>query len=51
VAISGFACAAVLLVAITNWPWIALLFPAWMLLVSLSILIAEFRRSAQHHAA
>jgi hypothetical protein len=51
VAISGFACAAVLLLAITNWPWIALLFPAWMLLVSLNILFAEFRRSAQHHAA
>jgi hypothetical protein len=45
VPLSGFACAAVLLLAITNWPWIALLFPCWMLLVSLNILIAEYRRS------
>lgn len=44
VAILGFVCAAVLLLAITNWPWIALLFPVWMLVVSLCILAAEFRR-------
>jgi hypothetical protein len=43
VAISGYACAAVLLLAITNWPWIALLFPAWMLMISATILIGEFR--------
>jgi hypothetical protein len=42
VAFSGFACAAVLLLAITNWPWIALLFPLWMLLISTRILLAEF---------
>ena len=39
----GYVCAAVLLLTITNWPWIALLFPMWMLVVSLSILVAEFR--------
>ena len=44
VAITGFGCAAVLLLAITNWPWIALLFPFWMLLISTRILLAEFRR-------
>src|SRR4051794_36940279 len=43
VALSGYACAAVLLFVITNWPWIALLFPIWMLVVSVCILIAEFR--------
>lgn len=43
VAFSGFSCAVVLLLAITNWPWIALLFPLWMLVVSARILVAEFR--------
>ena len=42
VAFFGFVCAAVLLVAITSWPWIALLFPAWMLVISTRILLAEF---------
>jgi hypothetical protein len=32
----------VLLLVITNWPWIALLFPLWILIVSGCILIAEF---------
>jgi hypothetical protein len=44
VAVSGFACAAVLLLVITSWPWIALLFPTWMLLISGNILVAEYRR-------
>ena len=34
VALCGYPCAVVLLLAITNWPWIALLFPVWMLLIS-----------------
>jgi hypothetical protein len=42
VAIAGYGCAVVLLLAITNWPWIALLFPAWMLVVSSCILLSEF---------
>ena len=42
VAFAGYACALVLLLAITNWPWIALLFPLWMLVLSTSILVAEF---------
>ena len=38
----GYACAVVLLLTITSWPWIALLFPFWMLLLSGRILMAEF---------
>jgi hypothetical protein len=49
VALCGYPCAVVLLVAITNWPWIALLFPLWMLLVSGTILFAEFRRADVLH--
>jgi hypothetical protein len=44
VAFSGFACGLVLLLAITNWPWIALLFPLWILQVSACILGAGFSR-------
>jgi hypothetical protein len=52
VAISGFACAAVLLLVITNWPWIALLFPAWMLLISATVLVSEYGpRAARRDAA
>jgi len=47
ISFSGYACAAVLLLAITNWPWIALLFPVWMLVLSGRILLAEFGRSSQ----
>jgi hypothetical protein len=39
----GFTCAVALLIVITSWPWIALLFPLWMLIVSIRILFAEFR--------
>ena len=38
----GFVFAAVLLLVITSWPWIALVFPLWMLLISTCILMAEF---------
>jgi len=44
IALSGYACAVVLLLTITNWPWIALLFPLWMLVLSARILMAEFSR-------
>lgn len=40
----GFACAAVLLLIITSWQWIALLFPLWILIVSVCILLADLRR-------
>jgi hypothetical protein len=41
VALSGFACGLVLLVAITSWLWIQLIFPLWVLLVSLRVLAAD----------
>jgi hypothetical protein len=43
VAFLGFACAVVLLLIITNWPWIVLLFPLWILVVSTSILLSDLR--------
>src|SRR5262249_13050215 len=43
VALVGYVCAVVLLLIITDWEWIALLFPLWILLVSACILAAEFR--------
>jgi hypothetical protein len=42
-AFSGYACALVLLLVIANWRWIALVFPTWMLLISVQFLLAEFR--------
>ena len=44
VAWAGFACALVLLLVITDWAWIGLLFPLWVLLVSTVVLTGEFRR-------
>jgi hypothetical protein len=46
VAFSGYACAIVLLLVITNWPWIALVFPLWMLVLSSCILLRQFRPMA-----
>jgi hypothetical protein len=40
----GFAIALVLLLVITNFAWIALLFPAWVLMVSVYILVTDFRQ-------
>jgi hypothetical protein len=37
VALVGYACAIVLLLVITNWTWIGLLFPFWVLLVSTAV--------------
>jgi hypothetical protein len=51
VAFSGYTCALVLLLVMTNWPWIALMFPVWMLVVSAYILISEFRTSVMKAAA
>jgi hypothetical protein len=42
-AFSGYACAAILLVVIANWKWITMVFPVWMLLVSMNILLADVR--------
>jgi hypothetical protein len=44
VALVGYACALVLLLVITNWAWIGLLFPLWVLLVSIVVLTMEFHR-------
>jgi len=44
VAFVGYACGLVLLLVITDWEWIALLFPLWVLLVSIVTLTAEFGR-------
>ena len=45
IAWSGFAGGAVLLAVISNWLWIALLFPLWILLVGAQILVADRGRS------
>jgi hypothetical protein len=47
VALVGFACALVLLLVVTNWPWIGLLFPLWVLLVSAVVLATEYRRQRE----
>ena len=51
VAFLGYACAALLLVVIANWKWIALVFPLWMLLVSMQMSFAEFRSGDAGEAA
>jgi hypothetical protein len=43
IAIVGYACALVLLLVIANWRGITFVFPLWILLVSIYILLAEFR--------
>jgi hypothetical protein len=50
VALVGYACGLVLLLVITSWAWIGLLFPLWVLLVSAVILMAEFRRRPEDPA-
>jgi len=44
-AFSGFAAGLLLLMVISNWTWIALLFPVWILAVSVHTLLAEFSRT------
>ena len=44
--LSGLACALVLLIAIGISPWVELLFPVWILALSLDILVADFRASS-----
>jgi hypothetical protein len=50
VALVGYVCALVLLLVITNWAWIGLLFPLWVLLVSVVVLAMEFHRRSKHSA-
>ncbi len=46
-ALIGYALALALLLTITDFAWIALVFPSWVLLLSAHILIADFRRVNQ----
>ena len=41
IAYSGFACGLILLLVISNWLWIAVLFPLWTILVSVYILAVQ----------
>jgi hypothetical protein len=41
IAFSGFACGLTLLLVISNWMWIAMLFPLWTILVSAHILAVQ----------
>ena len=43
IAIIGYVCALVLLLVIANWKWITFVFPLWMLLVSIYILLADYQ--------
>jgi len=40
----GYALAAMLLLSITYWEWMALIFPLWVLLLSVQILIKNYKR-------
>jgi hypothetical protein len=41
---SGYAISIVLLLAVGSVPWVELLFPAWVLVLSVHVLVASFRR-------
>src|SRR5271165_770839 len=47
VSLVGFALGLVLLLVITNFAWIALVFPFWVLLVSTYILVADFQHGGR----
>lgn len=47
----GFACALAMLLSITDFAWIFLLLPIWVLLLSTLILVADFRRGRQPGSA
>jgi hypothetical protein len=47
----GYALALILLLTISSFSWVALVFPAWVLAVSVYILIENFRRKAAPAAA
>jgi hypothetical protein len=48
IALTGYACALVLLLVIANWKWITFVFPLWMLLVSGYILLVDLRSRYAH---
>jgi hypothetical protein len=39
----GYTCGLVLLLIIANWRWITMVFPSWMLLVSVQVLLVDLR--------
>jgi hypothetical protein len=41
IAFSGFVCGLILLLVISNWLWIVVLFPLWTILVSVHVLAAQ----------
>jgi hypothetical protein len=47
VSLAGFALGLILLLVITDFAWIALVFPFWVLLLSTYILVADFRHGGQ----
>jgi hypothetical protein len=49
--VAGLACAVVLMVGIGITPWVELLFPLWILALSLDILSARFRTSSAQRLA
>jgi hypothetical protein len=49
--LAGLVCAVVLLVAIGITPWVELLFPLWILALSVDILSADLRASSAHRLA
>jgi hypothetical protein len=46
IAFSGFACGLALMLVVSNWPWIVILFPLWTILVSTYILVVT--RESKH---
>jgi hypothetical protein len=46
IAFCGFACGLALLLVISNWLWIVMLFPLWTILVSVDILVVERKRKS-----
>ncbi len=44
VAFFGIGCGLLLLVIFTEWPWIELLFPCWILAVSIRVLLTDLSR-------
>jgi hypothetical protein len=46
IAFTGLACGLALLLAISNWMWIVMLFPLWTILVSVHILLMQTKQKA-----
>ena len=44
---SGYAIAVLLLVTVGHFAWIELVFPAWVLVLSLYVLVTSFRKTSE----